>query len=154
LGEDPIGFASGDSNLYGYVLGDPVNLVDPFGLKPDKDKVYHCSSSDFFSEHLHAFICAGGKCGGNYPAWNFSNWTTEAWFNGQIRDDTKEFDNSNYECVEEKPRGEKCNWDIYKQCMIKFINSKKSFGYDATFRQCRSWAWWTEKVCREVSNCE
>ena len=25
-------FAGGDSNLYGYVLGDPVNLVDPWGL--------------------------------------------------------------------------------------------------------------------------
>ena len=30
--KDPIGFAGGDSNLYGYVLNDPVNLVDPFGL--------------------------------------------------------------------------------------------------------------------------
>lgn len=29
---DPISFAGGDSNLYGYVLGDPVNLVDPTGL--------------------------------------------------------------------------------------------------------------------------
>jgi len=30
--KDPIGFRGGDSNLYGYVLGDPVNLVDPSGL--------------------------------------------------------------------------------------------------------------------------
>ena len=30
--KDPIGFAGGDSNLYGYVLGDLVNLVDVFGL--------------------------------------------------------------------------------------------------------------------------
>jgi RHS repeat-associated protein len=30
---DPIGFAGGDTNLYGYVLGDPVNFVDPDGLK-------------------------------------------------------------------------------------------------------------------------
>jgi len=30
--KDPIGFAGGDSNLYGYVLGDPVNWVDPTGL--------------------------------------------------------------------------------------------------------------------------
>jgi RHS repeat-associated protein len=29
---DPISFAGGDANLYGYVLGDPVNLVDPEGL--------------------------------------------------------------------------------------------------------------------------
>jgi len=29
--KDPIGFAGGDTNLYGYVLGDPVNFVDPTG---------------------------------------------------------------------------------------------------------------------------
>jgi RHS repeat-associated protein len=29
--KDPIGFAGGDPNLYGYVLGDPVNGVDPEG---------------------------------------------------------------------------------------------------------------------------
>lgn len=30
--KDPIRFLGGDTNLYGYVLGDPVNLVDPNGL--------------------------------------------------------------------------------------------------------------------------
>lgn len=30
--KDPIGFGGGDSNLYGYVVGDPVNWVDPNGL--------------------------------------------------------------------------------------------------------------------------
>ncbi|MBM4259313.1 MAG: RHS repeat-associated core domain-containing protein [Deltaproteobacteria bacterium] len=29
--KDPIGFAGGDTNLYGYVLNDPVNFVDPDG---------------------------------------------------------------------------------------------------------------------------
>jgi RHS repeat-associated protein len=29
--KDPLLFGGGDSNLYGYVLGDPVNLVDPDG---------------------------------------------------------------------------------------------------------------------------
>ncbi|MEX0729917.1 MAG: RHS repeat-associated core domain-containing protein, partial [Aquisalimonadaceae bacterium] len=33
--KDPIGFAGGDTNLYGYVLNDPVNLIDPEGLEPD-----------------------------------------------------------------------------------------------------------------------
>jgi RHS repeat-associated protein len=32
--KDPIGFDGGDSNLYGYVLGDPVDFVDPEGLAP------------------------------------------------------------------------------------------------------------------------
>ena len=31
--KDPIGFAGGDTNLYGYVLNDPVNLIDPSGLE-------------------------------------------------------------------------------------------------------------------------
>lgn len=30
--KDPIGFDGGDSNLYGYVLQDPINFVDPSGL--------------------------------------------------------------------------------------------------------------------------
>ncbi|WP_324171212.1 RHS repeat-associated core domain-containing protein [Sulfurimonas sp.] len=30
--KDPIDFQGGDANLYGYVLGDPVNFVDPEGL--------------------------------------------------------------------------------------------------------------------------
>jgi RHS repeat-associated protein len=32
ISEDPIGFAGGDVNLYGYVLNDPVNFIDPSGL--------------------------------------------------------------------------------------------------------------------------
>jgi RHS repeat-associated protein len=30
--KDPIRFAGGDTNLYGYVYGDPINLIDPTGL--------------------------------------------------------------------------------------------------------------------------
>lgn len=31
LSKDPIGFWGGDTNLYGYVLQDPVNFIDPKG---------------------------------------------------------------------------------------------------------------------------
>ena len=30
--KDPIGFAGGDTDLFGYVQNDPVNFVDPLGL--------------------------------------------------------------------------------------------------------------------------
>lgn len=32
--KDPIRFAGGDANLYGYTLNDPVNLIDPEGELP------------------------------------------------------------------------------------------------------------------------
>ena len=37
---DPIGFAGGDTNLYGYVLGDPVNWVDLTGEIPVAPLIY------------------------------------------------------------------------------------------------------------------
>ncbi|MBY0416403.1 MAG: hypothetical protein K2Q18_19665 [Bdellovibrionales bacterium] len=33
MSKDPIGFSGGDTNLYGYVLQDPMNFSDPIGLK-------------------------------------------------------------------------------------------------------------------------
>ncbi len=33
--KDPIGFAGGDTDLYGYCLNDPVNFVDPLGKDMD-----------------------------------------------------------------------------------------------------------------------
>jgi RHS repeat-associated protein len=35
--KDPIGFYNGDTNLYGYVHSDPVNLIDTTGLDPILD---------------------------------------------------------------------------------------------------------------------
>ncbi len=60
--KDPIGFAGGDSNLYGYVLGDPVNLVDPEGLT--------------FTPGIGAVVggIVGGFVGGFGSWWNGGNW--------------------------------------------------------------------------------
>jgi RHS repeat-associated protein len=41
--KDPIRFSGGDTNLYGYVLNDPVNLIDPngnFAIPPGLSKIF------------------------------------------------------------------------------------------------------------------
>ena len=40
--KDPIGFAGGDVNLYGYVVGDPIETIDPLGLS-NASKVFDIS---------------------------------------------------------------------------------------------------------------
>ena len=42
MAKDPIDFAGGDTNLYAYVGGDPVNFIDPTGLYPtDQDLIFY-----------------------------------------------------------------------------------------------------------------
>ena len=43
--KDPIFFAGGDTDLYGYVLNDPVNLIDPWGLQGSQWTLINASSA-------------------------------------------------------------------------------------------------------------
>ena len=53
--KDPIGFAGGDTDLYGYCLGDPVNMIDPDGLeKIDWEKFF--KYTDTVSRHSTNFM--------------------------------------------------------------------------------------------------
>ena len=62
--KDPIGFGGGDSNLYGYVLGDPANGVDPLGLK-----VFNCKQSGVGGHHWNCIDVNGIKeCDSLYPS--------------------------------------------------------------------------------------
>ena len=49
LSKDPIRFEAGDTNLYGYVLQDPVNLIDPTGLY-DSQALPNVGIGDFFKQ--------------------------------------------------------------------------------------------------------
>ena len=56
---DPIGFAGGDTNLFGYVSNDPINFVDPDGLvrlRPGRD----------WANPKFSAGGGGGGLGGNY----------------------------------------------------------------------------------------
>jgi len=51
--KDPIGFEGGDANLYGYVVNDPVNEIDPLGLFRNSSP---CNSK-FQPPHIDADGC-------------------------------------------------------------------------------------------------
>ncbi|SFD53815.1 Ig-like domain-containing protein [Pseudoalteromonas denitrificans] len=72
--KDPIRFAGGDSNIYGYVLGDPVNYFDPNGLKrqihfirgiPSDGKPYYSIAGNhgfYTPQHANFYsVLAAGK---------------------------------------------------------------------------------------------
>ena len=48
--KDPILFAGGDTNLYGYVLNDPINWVDPFGLDRVKAGIIYNDGGEVIGE--------------------------------------------------------------------------------------------------------
>ncbi len=56
--KDPILFAGGDTNLFGYVLGDPVNGIDPNGLCK-KDCLQEALNSYSMEESLNTIIGFG-----------------------------------------------------------------------------------------------
>jgi len=51
--KDPIRFAGGDGNLYGYVINDPVNFIDPEGFK-----IYQYGASLAGNENVSVFNVA------------------------------------------------------------------------------------------------
>ena len=65
--KDPIGFAGGDTNLYGYVLNDPVNWVDPWGLErwaPNSFNTEEAAAMAALNEVLSGSVCADLEFGG------------------------------------------------------------------------------------------
>ena len=56
--KDPILFAGFDTNLYGYVLNDPVNVIDPSGLGPSP-LVRWTTEGPSFEKDVAPFLMAG-----------------------------------------------------------------------------------------------
>jgi RHS repeat-associated protein len=75
LGEDPIGFRSGDFNFYRYVGSEPINKVDSWGLKECKTICDNVQKGDFHSNIIDHKLFGGPassitwhkKCPQDYP---------------------------------------------------------------------------------------
>ena len=75
--KDPIGFNGGDTNLYGYVLGDPVNGVDPSGLVDENLIPINSISNWYLHYALNTYnppdrytVTAHGYHGFSYPVYH------------------------------------------------------------------------------------
>ena len=63
--KDPVLFTGGDTNLYGYILNDPVNLIDAFAFKandPIYDSAFHAAKAAL-SEALPLTLAGGPEYG-------------------------------------------------------------------------------------------
>ena len=52
--KDPIGFAAGDTDLFGYCFNDPVNWIDPFGLESIVGSMVGNNNTGLFNYKAHA----------------------------------------------------------------------------------------------------
>ncbi|RLB99370.1 MAG: hypothetical protein DRH90_20690, partial [Deltaproteobacteria bacterium] len=69
--KDPILFFGGDSNLYGYVLADPVNLIDPTGyVFPDRLPTWLLDKISTKQETVDAYA-AGGDSAIEYATFGY-----------------------------------------------------------------------------------
>jgi RHS repeat-associated protein len=72
--KDPIGFAGGDTNLYGYVLSDPINWIDPSGLfLTEVGGAIDAVTPDFVS-NAAAGVIDGTTFGGASAAFDIDAW--------------------------------------------------------------------------------
>ena len=65
LSADPIGFYGGDTNIYRYVRNNPINFIDPYGLRTElcQRPLEFLPFIDFYPL-THSFLCVKGECGG------------------------------------------------------------------------------------------
>src|SRR5438045_430005 len=89
LSEDPMGFAAGDSNMFRYCGGDPVNHRDPYGLEsPDPKKK---KDGNDMESGDNTFTGDGVTWGSTGTFGNGDNTTVSVDLNGNVTMDVQSF---------------------------------------------------------------
>ena len=127
--KDPIGFGGGDINLYGYVFNDPVNGIDPLGLKLEL-----CKTGNGEELGYHQFWLINGKQSiGFFPALGKGNQfysPAGIYLNPDPNQDNDELlcseypDNTAKKCIE--------------KCILNYTNNTKTPYYSIYGNQCRT----------------
>ena len=116
--KDPIDFSGGDSNLYGYVLGDSVNFIDPWGLSgfDNRSGGHGRNRNGDYSGGLFGGVC--GAEGSWLARWVILDFTPEA---------CQKHDNCYSDCSKTK---EECDIQLYLENSI-YGQAVWNFGHDA-----------------------
>jgi RHS repeat-associated protein len=97
--KDPIDFAGGDLNLFGYVGNNPVNWIDPYGLAPgDKFPTKDQAAIDAMDYIMNTSARADREYGG----YLYQNKDNSFSYTAPVRGERREMDVSKFPC---RPEG-------------------------------------------------
>jgi RHS repeat-associated protein len=141
---DPALFGGGDPNLYGYALGDPVNLSDPEGLDTfDCTIKLHGGRNPDGKRRLgflyHEYLCVidandNVTCGGQGVDDNLP-WWKKLFDNPPGENDSRAFNRKTCPLVDKRPCVDKC----VKELMATPRPDYNAFGL-SDGRSCQQWA--------------
>ena len=128
--KDPIGFAGGDSSLYGYVGGDPLGFIDPMGL------------AYFGVRPLQGLPWLGPLSNNPLDNWSNTAIAHEQLFfeDGKLPGNVGFFDDSKLQ-TEPSPTGYRRLPGQYNDCVMRMAAQVASTGkYNPATNNCQSWA--------------